>query len=93
MDQWCRLCAHTRGCRACGVDAGTQWLDQQQHAGTATERTIIHAAISAARVIARIPGFQLQQPAFARATDHAHIRALAHEVGKQCNHVEAHGLP
>jgi hypothetical protein len=76
--------------RTRGVQAGTERVDQHDHAGTAAEGPVVHATIVAFGVVARIPAVQRQQAALLRATDHAETRALGDEFGKQADDVDAH---
>ena len=70
--------------------AGPQRLDQHHHARAATEGTVVHPAVIALRMVARIPTLQFEQPTFLRPPDHAERRALRDELGEQADDVDAH---
>src|SRR5690606_4929708 len=54
------------------------------------ERAVVHAAVVALGVIARVPAAQVEQPALLRAADHTQRGGLRDELGEQGDDVDAH---
>ena len=79
-----------RRCPARGVEARGQRLGQHHHSGTTAKRSVIDATIIVGGVVARIPRLHRQQAALERAPHHADLGALADEIGKQADHIDAH---
>src|SRR5690606_17135770 len=74
-----------------GGDGRAQRIDHHHHARPATEGTVVHAAVVALGVVARVPAMDGQQLALDRPPDHAEPGAAGHELGEQADHVHTHG--